>query len=133
MNRSPKIVTVLGLGFEGPENLKVKEGGRGRKGRVEALPVFADGGCFPNVLGKDSVARIFELPEDEQPLFFMLSKDDQSVPASDLQDTNRRLGNLLPNCTRRAGRQATVEAAPERALGEKRIEASVCWWLQWWR
>eukprot|EP00903_Cladosiphon_okamuranus_P018798 g17292.t2 len=110
-SRSPKIVTVLGLGFEsiGPEDQDQDQsldrngdgdGDGGRRARVEALPLYADGGCFPNILGKDSVARIFGLPEDEQPLFFMLSKDDQSVPASDLQDTNRRLGNLLPNCTR---------------------------------
>ncbi|CAM9490167.1 unnamed protein product, partial [Ectocarpus sp. 13 AM-2016] len=94
--RSPKIVTVLGLGFHGEESA----GGGGERGRVEALPVYAEGGCFPNILGKDSVVRIFELPKEKQPLFFMLSKDDQSVPASDLQDTNQRLGSLLPNSTR---------------------------------
>ncbi|CAN0398667.1 unnamed protein product, partial [Ectocarpus sp. 8 AP-2014] len=99
--RSPKIVTVLGLGFHGEE----LAGGGGGRGRVEALPVYAEGGCFPNILGKDSVVRIFELPKEKQPLFFMLSKDDQSVPASDLQDTNQRLGNLLPNSTRQAGRE----------------------------
>ena len=101
--RSPKIVTVLGLGFEDKEDVDRDKGGGGRRRRVEALPVFAEGGCFPNVLGKEGVARIFGLPEDEQPLFFMLSKDGQTVPASDdLQGTNRRLGNLLPNSTRQA-------------------------------
>lgn len=65
--------------------------------RVEALPVYADGGSFPNIQGKDSVGRIFQLPKEKQPLFFMLSKDDQAVPASDLHETNRRLGKLLPN------------------------------------
>lgn len=99
---------MLGLGFEGSEGLEEEtDGDGGRRGRVEALPVFADGGCFPNMLGKDSVARIFDLPEDEQPLFFLLSKDNQTVPASDLQDTNRRIGNLLPSCTRQARHHAS--------------------------
>lgn len=81
--RTPSIVTVLGLGFGG---------------RVEAIPVSADGGSFPSIAGDDSISRIFALPQEKQPLFFMLSRC--TNPISDLDETFSRLGNLLPGCTR---------------------------------
>lgn len=116
---------MLGLSFEGEEELRGAGGEKRReRGRVEALPVYAEGGCFPNILGKDSVMRIFQLPKEKQPLFFMLSKDDQAVPASDLQDTHQRLANLLPNCTRQAKQQQlsirlfTVTRRPWNMCGE---------------
>lgn len=65
---------------------------------MEAIPVWAEGGSFPSIAGDDSIARIFALPRERQPLFLLLCRN--VMPASDLEETFERLGNLLPGGSR---------------------------------
>lgn len=80
--RSQRIVTVLGLGFQG---------------RAEVVPVVIANGEFPDLGNSETVRRIFNLPENKPPHFLLLSRRNASAG---LERSLERLGHLLPSGTR---------------------------------
>lgn len=80
---APRIVTVLGLGFEG---------------RVQVAPALANYGTFPDLGGGgETVRKVFSLPEEQQAHFLVLSK---KSAAFGLERSLERIANLLPGGTR---------------------------------